>query len=605
MSATRTQIAGQHVAANTLDDDLHIETTTIMFADVVESVRLIEQDELANVSRIRALLMRLADEATEEFGGVLLERRGDGLLIKFENSRRAIWCAQRLHQSAATTNVGFSGNDAIMLRIGLHRSEMLSDDDAIYGRGINTAARVTALAGPGETVLSDGVRDSILVGIDTEIEDLGECYVKNLSTPIRAYRVVALDGLPVASIGADTTTVEPTIAVMRFATRLAAGADAASVNVADLLSESIIHVLARVSSVRVVSWLSSRCVSEAQKSLSEIGALLSAQWIARGTCYVDGTKLVVDAELANVETGQVAWAVRTRADVSDLLQADSTVGSELAQGIAHCVVEAEAKRVAKHSLPTLKSHTILTGAVGLMHRSQIVEFARSREALEYLLERHPRMHAVRPWLAQWYVLNTTRGLAPPQEDFTLRALDQTSRALDSLPDDARSLAVRGFVFFHLRKDIQSAAGLVEKAYQLNPNDPYACVFSAAIEAASENTSVAWQRARRGLDLAPLDPLRDYFRMLAAACAMSNDLFEDAERLAKDSCRENAMHPVAWRTLTIVQVLSGKIEDAKQSCSMMLRAQPNFSLKVYGAASPLAPDARERAIDALRIAGAPN
>ena len=78
------------MAAPEFDAELHIETTTIMFADVVESVRLIEQDELANVARIRSLLKRLVTEVVPMFQGTLLERRGDGLLIKFPSGARAV-----------------------------------------------------------------------------------------------------------------------------------------------------------------------------------------------------------------------------------------------------------------------------------------------------------------------------------------------------------------------------------------------------------------------------------------------------------------------------------------------------------------------------------
>ena len=73
--------SGAIVAAPSFDAELHIETTTIMFADVVESVRLIEQDELTNVTRIRALLKRLAEGVVPKHSGIVLERRGDGLLV--------------------------------------------------------------------------------------------------------------------------------------------------------------------------------------------------------------------------------------------------------------------------------------------------------------------------------------------------------------------------------------------------------------------------------------------------------------------------------------------------------------------------------------------
>ena len=50
------------MAAPSFDAELHIETTTIMFADVVESVRLIEEDDVENIYCIESRLMKVADD---------------------------------------------------------------------------------------------------------------------------------------------------------------------------------------------------------------------------------------------------------------------------------------------------------------------------------------------------------------------------------------------------------------------------------------------------------------------------------------------------------------------------------------------------------------
>ena len=92
------------VAEPSLDAELHIKTTTIMFADVVESVRLIEQDELGAVTRIRALLSHIRVSVVPQYGGALLERRGDGLLLTFPDAPRAAACALAIHRSVELAN---------------------------------------------------------------------------------------------------------------------------------------------------------------------------------------------------------------------------------------------------------------------------------------------------------------------------------------------------------------------------------------------------------------------------------------------------------------------------------------------------------------------
>ena len=87
-----------------------------------------------------------------------------------------------------------------------------SDGIDIYGTGVNLAARLATLAGPGETIASASAheqlaaalaslanpgetigsaaaRDELTPGVDASCEDLGDCVLKHFDKPVRAYRV--------------------------------------------------------------------------------------------------------------------------------------------------------------------------------------------------------------------------------------------------------------------------------------------------------------------------------------------------------------------------------------------------------------------------------
>jgi hypothetical protein len=76
-----------------------------------------------------------------------------------------------------------------MLRTGLEVSDVIVEDNDVFGRGVNLAARLMSLAGPGEIVVSQHVRDGLTPSLDADVEDLGDCYVKGIPQPVRAYRV--------------------------------------------------------------------------------------------------------------------------------------------------------------------------------------------------------------------------------------------------------------------------------------------------------------------------------------------------------------------------------------------------------------------------------
>ena len=119
--------------------------------------------------------------------------QGDGLLLDFGDVRSCYRCClQGPVRIANSTNRGQALQSHIQLRAGIELSDVVLDKDDIYGRGVNRAARLATLAGPGQIVISATVRDQITADLDADIEDLGDCYLKHLARPIRAYRI----GLP-------------------------------------------------------------------------------------------------------------------------------------------------------------------------------------------------------------------------------------------------------------------------------------------------------------------------------------------------------------------------------------------------------------------------
>ena len=79
---------------------------------------------------------------------------------------------------------------------------MIAEEHDIFGNGVNVAARLKALAEPGGICVSRVVRDQVRDRLDYAFEDLGEQQVKNITRPVRAYRV-----------GDRSTSIEQPLAV--------------------------------------------------------------------------------------------------------------------------------------------------------------------------------------------------------------------------------------------------------------------------------------------------------------------------------------------------------------------------------------------------------
>ncbi len=164
---------------------------TVLVVDVVESVRLMQEDEAGTVQRWRAFVDHVVHRLLPGQDGRLVKSLGDGLMLEFSRVSTAVNVAFAMQDAIAQANRDAEPSRRLHLRIGINVSPLITDEHDVYGHGVNLAARLTTLAGPDEIVVSADVRDQLTPALDAEIEDLGECYVKHVQQPIRAFRVGA------------------------------------------------------------------------------------------------------------------------------------------------------------------------------------------------------------------------------------------------------------------------------------------------------------------------------------------------------------------------------------------------------------------------------
>jgi class 3 adenylate cyclase len=123
---------------------------TLLFADVVGSTEI--------ASRIgdgawRDLLSQTFESLRaelERFGGREVKTTGDGMLVTFDGSGRALQCAAAIRRIAR--------EHGLRLRIGVHVGEVEMVGDDVRGVSVHEAARIMAAAGPGEILVSDLTR---------------------------------------------------------------------------------------------------------------------------------------------------------------------------------------------------------------------------------------------------------------------------------------------------------------------------------------------------------------------------------------------------------------------------------------------------------------
>lgn len=144
---------------------------TVLFADIVDST--VRASELGD-RRWRELLDEFRASVRRELGryrGREINTRGDDFLATFDGPGRAISCARAIATAARPLGVE--------VRAGLHTGEVELQGDDVAGIAVHIGARVAALAGPGEVLVTGTVRD-LVAGSGIEFVDRGTRELKGL-----------------------------------------------------------------------------------------------------------------------------------------------------------------------------------------------------------------------------------------------------------------------------------------------------------------------------------------------------------------------------------------------------------------------------------------
>jgi class 3 adenylate cyclase len=155
---------------------------TVLFTDIVDSTKLATEMGDRRWRELLAQHQELTRERLRRFEGREIKTTGDGFLATFEGPTRAAECARTIADEMPSLG--------IEVRAGLHTGEVELIGEDVGGIAVHVAARIAALAGPREVLVSRTVRD-LAAGSGIEFAPAGRHELKGVPEEWDIYRVAS------------------------------------------------------------------------------------------------------------------------------------------------------------------------------------------------------------------------------------------------------------------------------------------------------------------------------------------------------------------------------------------------------------------------------
>ena len=469
----------------------------IVVVDVVGYSRLMAADEEGTLATLKAHRNE-TDPIILNHGGRIVKGTGDGVLVEFPSAVEAVRAAVETQSLMADRNAAAPEGRRMEYRIGVNLGDIIVDDDGdVYGDGVNVAARLEGFADPAGICLSSSVYQQVRQQVDSSFEDLGLVEVRNIRTPVHAWKVLLDLDPPDPRVTATSTYTKPCVAVLPFDNM---SGDVDQEYFADGITEDLITALSLHRNLRVVARNSSFVYKDRAGDVRKTARELDATHVVEGSIRRAGNRVRVTAQLIEAESGHHLWADRYDRELDDIFDLQDEIVHEIA-GHIHPTLERTEGEKLRHAGPEELDVWDLT------LRARWYAFLNTRDGgeeairlLEIAAERDPDFAAARVQLAMaWTIAALSRWRIEGRDPFD--EIDRRAREAYRLdPVAPGAIAVLGYAEV-FAGNLATADDLARRAIGKAPHDALVLnliglveLFRGDEEAAVEHLSNAWRLA---------------------------------------------------------------------------------------------------------------
>ncbi|MEM4246931.1 MAG: adenylate/guanylate cyclase domain-containing protein, partial [Candidatus Woesearchaeota archaeon] len=164
------------------------ETLTVMFVDLVEYTKTTTSLTREHIDQLLNAFESIPMPVIARYGGTLVKKIGDALLVTFRSPTDAVLCGIALQHAFRRYNITNRLRNPLRIRVAIHSGEVLKRDNDVFGDAVNTASRIESIAKPGQVVFSDAVFSAMNKN-EIPFVSLGWQQLRGLKYPVRLFRV--------------------------------------------------------------------------------------------------------------------------------------------------------------------------------------------------------------------------------------------------------------------------------------------------------------------------------------------------------------------------------------------------------------------------------
>ncbi len=624
----------------------------IVAADVVGYSRLMGAYEEETITQLRAHRAEVFEAKLPQYHGRIANTAGDSFLLEFASAVDALRYAIDVQAEMARRNQSVDPDKQLVFRIGINVGDVVANGEDLLGDGVNVAARIEALAEPGEICISRSARDQVRDRIDITLDDLGEVEVKNIARPVRVFRVLSGSGsgngsgktatspaagsaaksgskvvlatiaamviagaaafwwyqqsstLPPEQINASTPRSDgPSIAVLPFSNL--SGKQSESY-FADGITEDITIDLSNVSGLNVTSSSSAKRLQRGQGDVAASALKLGIGHLIEGSVRRSEDRIRITAKLIDVASGNQLWAERFDRKPEDIFAIQDEITGRVVSQLSDLFTDINFKTKRRSYTPNPLAYDYY-----IKGRAQRIpptpgNLKAAFESFNKAIEIDPKFAGGYAGASIATILASSDSTKTPETAKAGLAEAQrlAQKAVELDPDFGPGWGSLAEAYLRTGQHDESLQA-IEKAIQAAPGDSLMRAnfgrYLGYVGRAQEGIKQVRQAMRMSPDSLPLL----YFLGLNQRSAGQFDaavesLIEHRKRLS------GRILPAPTTQLIAAYVEAGHVDKARETVALLLKAAPKFSAR-KAAKIHLYKDVKEQQAfgDALRTAGLPD